>query len=225
MGRAIEKIALDRGHEISAIIKSKQDLGKISKDNCNVSIEFTNPQSAFENIRYCIENGIPILSGTTGWLNHKKELDNLCMEKDGTFFYASNYSIGVNIFFKINELVAKIMNKNTDYHVEMDEIHHIHKKDFPSGTAITLAEGIIKNMNQIHSWTENQQTENQLKINSYREGEVPGTHKISYESGIDNISLIHTAHSREGFAKGAVLVAEWLTDKQGVLSMTDFLTF
>lgn len=225
MGKAIERIALNRGHAISAQIDNVEELSKINAENTDVAIEFTQPGSAYINIKYCLDNNIPVLSGTTGWLETQLEINQYCLEKKGTFFYASNYSIGVNIFFKINELLAGIMDKNLDYKVSIDEIHHVHKKDSPSGTAITLAEGIIKQMKQVSAWTEEEATESQLKIESHREGEVPGTHSISYESGVDNITITHTAHSREGFAKGAVLVAEWLHDKKGVLSMNDFLNF
>lgn len=223
MGKAIEEIATDRGHQISARVNNSNELSQINSRNTDVAIEFSQPESAFENIKHCISESIPVLSGTTGWLDQLDEINQYCVKNKGAFFYASNYSIGVNIFFRINELVAKMMDGLPEYDVTMEEIHHIHKKDSPSGTAITLAEGIISNNRRISNWTEKGSDNEQLHIKSKREGEVPGTHSISYESGIDNITLTHTAHSRKGFAQGAVLVAEWLKDKKGVLNMNDYL--
>lgn len=224
MGKAIEKIALKRGHNIVV----KVELGSNSFDEqlkeAQVAIEFTQPESAFNNIKKCIDLGIPVLSGTTGWLNKKEQLEEYCRNREGTFFYASNYSIGVNLFFKINEIVAEIMNNNPQYNSSMEEIHHIHKKDSPSGTAITLAEGVLKHLKHKNKWQEGD-TENPsvLPIYSKREGDVPGTHSVSYESEMDNITLTHTAHTRDSFALGAIMVAEWLQDKKGVLSMTDYM--
>ncbi|MDN5203258.1 4-hydroxy-tetrahydrodipicolinate reductase [Fulvivirgaceae bacterium BMA10] len=226
MGRAIEKIALDRGHTVPYKIDqyNAADLLQLGGNDVDVAIEFSQPDSAFENIKTCLQNGIPVVSGTTGWLEKKNEIDALCAEKDGAFFYASNYSIGVNIFFKLNKYLAKIMDHYAAYDVGMEEIHHIHKKDEPSGTAITLAEGIASEMKRKDHWALGPGgTETQISITSKREGEVPGTHVINYASEIDDIEIKHTAHSRTGFALGAVLVAEWLKDKKGSLGMDDFL--
>jgi 4-hydroxy-tetrahydrodipicolinate reductase len=225
MGRTIERIALERGHTIA---------GRIDIDNqhefetvkADVAIEFSRPEAAFENIKQCLEKKIPVVCGTTGWLDRKPEIENLCQSVNSAFFYASNYSLGVNIFFKVNEFLARVMNNFDEYEVSMDEIHHTEKKDAPSGTAITLAEGVMKYLQRKKNWV-NDDTEkpNELSIKSFRIGDVPGTHVVKYSSGIDDIDIKHTAHSREGFAKGAVLVAEWLKDKKGVLNMDDFLKF
>ncbi|MDH5365759.1 MAG: 4-hydroxy-tetrahydrodipicolinate reductase [Cyclobacteriaceae bacterium] len=223
MGKAIEKIALKRGHEIVARV----ELGSDSLDEikeAQVAIEFTQPESAFNNIKKCIDLGFPVLSGTTGWLDKKEQIEEYCRNRKGTFFYASNYSIGVNLFFKINEIVAEIMNNNPQYNSSMEEIHHIHKLDSPSGTAITLAEGVLKHLKSKSQWQEGESNNpNVLPIYSKREGEVPGTHSVSYESEMDNITLTHTAHTRDSFALGAVMVAEWLHDKKGVLSMSNYM--
>jgi 4-hydroxy-tetrahydrodipicolinate reductase len=229
MGKTIEKIALEKGHNIIVKVQKNQwsDFDKINSSDIDVAIEFSQPEAAFDNIQKCIQLGIPVLSGTTGWLDKQSEIERLCKEKNGTFFYASNFSIGVNIFYKINEMVAQIMDKFPEYHVQMEETHHVHKKDSPSGTAITLFEGIIANNNSIAGWVETKNSssadKNQLPINSIRENEVPGTHTIQYTSEVDTISIEHKAHSRHGFALGAVLVAEWIIDKKGVLGMKDFM--
>lgn len=229
MGKAIEKIALDKGHHIIAKVEKDnwQEFDNLVPKNIDVVIEFSQPEAAYDNIAKCLQLGIPILSGTTGWLDRQQVIEQLCVKQNGTFFYASNFSVGVNIFFKINEMVAQIMDKFPDYRVQMEEVHHIHKKDSPSGTAITLVEGIAANNNTINGWVETNDTstveEGQLPIKSIREGEVPGTHTIQYSADVDTISIEHKAHSREGFAMGAVLVAEWIIDKKGVLSMKDFM--
>ena len=229
MGKTIEKIALEKGHQICAKIQKDnwEAFNKIDLKTIDVAIEFSQPEAAFDNISKCLALGIPVISGTTGWLDQKKEIEEYCQKMDGTFFYTSNYSIGVNIFFKINEMIAKLMDKFPDYRVQMEEVHHIHKKDSPSGTAITLAEGIIANHGNIHSWIETDDVakadKNQLPIKSIREEEVAGTHTIQYMSGEDTIAIEHKAHSRKGFALGAVLVAEWIVNKKGVLSMKDFM--
>jgi len=230
MGRAIEKIALENGHQISAKIQKDnwEVFSKVNPKSIDVAIEFSLPEAAFSNISKCLELGIPVISGTTGWLEKLAEVEELCQKMDGTFFYASNYSIGVNVFFKINQMVAKLMENFPDYRPQIEEIHHIHKKDSPSGTAITLAEGIIANNKNIDSWMEtNAQVKadkNQLPIKSIREEEVPGTHAIQYTSNADIITVEHKAHSREGFAMGAVLVAAWIIDKKGILNMDDFMS-
>lgn len=226
MGRTIESIAKDRGHEIAGRINvdNVEDLNKFNSSNADVAIEFSQPDAAFENIKYCIEHQIPVASGTTGWLDKKPLIEKLCLEKNGTFFYASNYSIGVNLFYKLNEQLAEMMKSLDNYNVEIEEIHHIEKKDSPSGTAITLAEAILENLERKTQWINKPFGGKQdLVINSLRESNVPGTHTVKYSSAVDNIEIKHTAHSREGFAKGAVLVAEWLKDKKGVLNMNDFL--
>ena len=227
MGKAIERIAKAKGHEVPVIIDQDniEDLKTLTTEKADVVIEFTRPDSAFENITTCIKNGIPIVSGTTGWLDRRAEVEQLCEEHKGAFFYASNFSVGVNIFFNINKQLAKIMNKIEGYDVEMDETHHIHKLDAPSGTAITLAEGIIENLDRKNTWKlKNEATAKEhLNITDYRIDEVPGTHAIYYKSAIDTIEIKHTAHSREGFATGAVLAGLWLVGKQGIFGMDDML--
>lgn len=225
MGRIIERIAVERGHTISARI-SADNPGDIALIKGDVAIEFSHPDAAFANIQACLERGIPVVCGTTGWLARRPEIEHLCHEKEGTFFYASNFSLGVNVFFKVNEYLARVLNNFTEYDVEMDEIHHTEKRDAPSGTAITLAEGVLKHMSRKHGWVnENSEKPEDLVIKSFRIAQIPGTHVVKYSSPIDDIEIKHTAHSREGFAKGAVHVAEWIKDKKGVLSMDDFLKF
>jgi len=225
MGKTIERVALERGHQITARIDidNKHELETAEGD---VAIEFSHPDAAFDNIKSCLNRRLPIVCGTTGWLRKKSEIESLCQKMDGTFFYSSNYSIGVNVFFKINEQLAKMMDKLVEYDVSMDEIHHAEKKDAPSGTAITLAEGIMKNLSRKKRWV-NEKTANpdDLFIGSFRIDQVPGTHLVKYESPIDDIEIKHTAHSREGFGRGAVLVAEWLRHRKGVLNMDDYLEF
>ena len=226
MGIAIEEMATTASHSISFTIdKSNTDqLSELSKANTDIVIEFSDPSSAVKNITTCLQKGIPVVSGTTGWLDQWDVVKQACEENKGTFFYASNYSIGVNIFFKLNEYLAKLM-KNQDYMVSMEEIHHTEKKDSPSGTAITLAEPIMEAQN-MKQWV-NKKTDNpnELGIVSKREPGVPGTHTIMYYSEIDEIQISHTAHNRKGFAKGALSVAEWIANTQphGMLSMQDFL--
>ncbi|GAB4192885.1 MAG: 4-hydroxy-tetrahydrodipicolinate reductase [Thermoflexibacter sp.] len=227
MGKTIEQIATQRGHQISHIIdvNNAQDLQTIRKGDTDVVIEFTQPESAFENVKYCIENQIPIVCGTTGWLDKRLIIEQICQEKKSAFFYASNYSIGVNIFFKINQILAKMMNPYSQYEVSIEEIHHIEKKDAPSGTAITLAEDIIENLERKKGWKLAKNITDQINITAIRETDVAGTHTVFYKSDIDTIQIKHIAHSRQGFALGAVLAAEWLKDKQGVFGMNDLLGF
>ncbi|WP_075349566.1 4-hydroxy-tetrahydrodipicolinate reductase [Algoriphagus marinus] len=230
MGQLIGAIAESRGHQIVGKINidNTADLEKLDSSLVDVAIEFSQPEAAVTNIKWSLEKGIPIVSGTTGWLDQKAELDNLTESKNGTFFYASNYSIGVNIFFKVNQFLAKLMNETSGYQAAIEEIHHTAKKDAPSGTAITLAEGILGNIDSLNTWQLADQisvNEHSLPIISKRIDPAPGTHIISYTSTIDTIEIKHTAHSREGFALGAILVAEWIQDKKGVLSMDDFLSF
>ncbi|WP_337041190.1 4-hydroxy-tetrahydrodipicolinate reductase [Emticicia sp. 17c] len=229
MGKVIEQIALQRGHEISARIdiSNRADLLSLSPDNTDAVIEFSSPESAYGNLKFCMEFGLPTVSGTTGWLQHKHEIEKLCLENKGAFFYASNYSIGVNLFFELNKTLARLMNPyTTEYKVSSNEIHHTEKKDSPSGTAITLAEGIIENLASKDKWVNNQiAAENEVPIWSSREGKVPGTHEIKYISDVDQLEIKHIAHSRNGFALGAVIAAEWIYGKTGIFGMKDMLGF
>jgi 4-hydroxy-tetrahydrodipicolinate reductase len=226
MGRAVERIALERGHQITARINESNKAELLIAEKPDVAIEFSQPHAAFENIKFCLENNIPVACGTTGWLEAKAEIEKLTHSCNGTFFYASNFSVGVNLFFKLNEFLASMVKSFPEYEVSIDEIHHTEKKDAPSGTAISLAEGIMKHLSQKKKWV-NERSENpaELPISSFRIDQVPGTHHIKYASPIDDIEIRHIAHSREGFARGAVMVAEWLPGKKGVLSMNDFLQF
>lgn len=225
MGRAIERIAINRGHEISARVDANpSDIKQLEQETHDVAIEFSVPEMASSNIQKCIDLSIPVLSGTTGWLQKKNAIDEYCRAKRGTFFYASNYSLGVNLFFKLNEYLASMISRYPEYKLTIEEIHHTQKKDAPSGTAITLAEGILKHHTKKSGWTLHPDgNENQVVIQSKRIDPFPGQHTIRYQSAIDDIEIKHTAHSREGFALGAVLVAEWLPRQQGVLGMDDFL--
>lgn len=230
MGKIISTLAESRGHNIAAKInlENRQDLIQLDPKTIDVAIEFSQPESALENIKWALERGIPVISGTTGWLSKKPEINRLTLEKKGTFFYASNFSIGVNIFFKVNEFLAKLMNETTGYQVALEEIHHTEKKDAPSGTAITLAQGIIRHHSILKEWNlvgETEGSTSSIPITSKRIDPAPGTHVVTYSSTIDDIQLTHTAHSREGFALGAVLVSEWIIGKKGILSMDDFLKF
>lgn len=220
MGKEIEKIALQRGHEIVIKYSGKENYD-ISK--ADVAIDFSLPNVAFENISNCIYNKIPVISGTTGWLDKYDEIVNLCNEQEGAFIYASNFSLGVNIFFELNKQLARMMNSLQEYNVNIEEIHHTKKLDAPSGTAITLAEGIIENSN-LEDWTLTpEKQENKIPITAVRTPDVPGTHTIDYQSEIDSIEIKHTAHNRQGFALGAVVAAEWLVNKTGVYTMKDVL--
>ena len=226
MGKEIEKILIERGHHISAKISidNIEDLGTLNPKNTDVAIEFTSPESAFQNINNLLDQGVKVVSGSTGWLGDLDKINQSVVDKKRTFFYASNYSLGVNITFRLNEILAKMM-EGKGYKVSMEEIHHIHKLDSPSGTAITLAEGIINN-SDMSSWKEGEViSDDSLPIHSKREGEVPGTHIVNYESPEDAIQIKHTAHSRRGFALGAVLVAEWIENKSGFLTMDDYFDF
>ncbi len=220
MGKVIEKIALDRGHQIVLRI-DKGDSGYNLKD-ADVAIDFSIPSAAFQNLKNCMESGVPVVCGTTGWLDKYDEIVNFCREKNGALIYASNFSIGVNLFFKLNEYLAKLMNGIPGYDVYMEEIHHSQKVDAPSGTAITLAEQIIRNSDKT-GWNIEVPVEEEIFIDVKREKEVPGTHIVTYKSNEDIISIEHRAQSREGFALGAVLSAEWLKGKQGVYSIQDVL--
>jgi 4-hydroxy-tetrahydrodipicolinate reductase len=226
MGKEIEKLALERNHNVILRI-DENNIKSINKDsfsNVDVVVEFSTPENAFNNINLCLDNNIPVVSGTTGWLNKFDNILNRCKTEDKTFFYASNYSVGVNILFKLNNYLAQIMDNFPDYNVEIDETHHIQKIDAPSGTAITLAEGIIDNNKRIKNWEkENTNSESSMPIKSFREGSVPGNHKIIYESSFDKITIEHDAKSRKGFALGAILAAEFIIGKKGYYTMNDLL--
>ncbi|MCW5515815.1 4-hydroxy-tetrahydrodipicolinate reductase [Muriicola sp. Z0-33] len=220
MGKMIEQLALQRGHSISA--KIEIDTKEINYTDFDVAIDFSTPEAAFQNITECFKHGIPVIAGTTGWLDKFDEAVRICNEHKSGFIYASNFSLGVNIFFELNETLAKMMTNLEQYNVTMEEIHHTQKIDAPSGTAITLAEGIIKNSNY-EAWALDGQGTNKIPIKSIREGSIPGTHSVSYNSDIDAISIQHKAHNREGFALGAVIAAEWILGKTGIFSMKDVL--
>jgi 4-hydroxy-tetrahydrodipicolinate reductase len=225
MGKEVEKAALSRGHQIV----EKIDLNNINSisekllKKTDVAIEFTTPESAPANYIKCFEAGLPVVSGTTGWLDKEEEIKNICKEKNGTFFYASNFSLGVNIFFEVNKFLAKLMNKINQYDVSIEETHHIHKKDKPSGTAITIARQIIENNERYNSWKLNAKEPGILPVYSTREGEIVGIHTVNYTSKTDKISITHEAFSREGFAQGAVIAAEFVKDKKGCYTMEDLL--
>jgi len=225
MGKTIENIARQRSHEIVIHDPAAGQNFDFTR-KVDAAIEFTMPDAAEANIRLCIDHGIPVVSGTTGWLNKKAGVDAYCLQKGGTFFYASNYSLGVNIFFRLNERLAQMIAQVSGYDVSIDEVHHTQKKDAPSGTAITLAEGILKHLPSKKQWVGNETHKPaDLVIRSFREDPVPGTHTVTYRSEADNLEIRHVAHSREGFALGALAVAEWLPDKKGVLTMDDYLKF
>lgn len=226
MGKTIESIALERGHtvDLKIDIESLGDFTKKRLQQCDVAIEFTGPHSARENILKCLDAGIPVVSGSTGWLAEWAAVENVCKEKNGSFLYASNFSVGVNIFFELNKKLAQLMKGHTDYAVTMEEIHHTQKKDAPSGTAITLAEQIMHEIADKKKWVNNETTDPaELSIISKREDPAPGTHSIKYSSAIDDIEIIHTAHSRQGFALGAVLAAEYIYNRKGIFAMKDVL--
>ena len=221
MGKAIERIATSRGHEIVA---------KIDKGNPNdsfaqadVAINFSVPSAAVGNITHALHQGVPVICGTTGWLDNKTEIERLCKEKNGAFLYASNFSLGVNIFFALNKKLAQMMAPHKQYVASIEEIHHTEKLDAPSGTALTLAEGILPYTNQNRWKLEDNASENDLPIKALREPHVPGTHTVTYQSDIDNIEIEHIAHNRDGFALGAVVAAEWMEGKNGIFTMNDVL--
>lgn len=224
MGKAVEKIALSRGHEIVGRV----DIGTNDtiKAGADVAIEFTQPESAVDNIRKCLGASLPVVVGTTGWLAKLDTVKEMVASQNGTVFHASNFSLGVNIFFKVSEYLARLMNSQTGYEVDIHETHHTAKKDAPSGTAITLADGIIRNLGWKERWVNTTtQAKDELVIHSHRIDPAPGTHVVNYHSLVDDIEIKHTAHSREGFAHGAVLVAEWIRGRKGLLNMDNFLTF
>ena len=221
MGKIIERILLERGHEV--VLKKTSTTTFDGLKNADVAIDFSLPSVAVANISECLTNGIPVISGTTGWLEEYPKMVSLCQEKNGAFLYGSNFSLGVNLFFQLNENLAKMMSKFNQYKVELEEIHHTQKLDAPSGTAISLAKGIIENSGYT-SWTlDKNRDENQLYIDAKRIENVPGTHSVFYNSDVDTIEIKHTAHNREGFAFGAVIAAEWIIDKKGIFTMKDVL--
>ncbi|RZJ54387.1 MAG: 4-hydroxy-tetrahydrodipicolinate reductase [Flavobacterium sp.] len=220
MGKVIERIALERGHEI--VLKKDENNTYEGLSTADVAIDFSVPTAAVDNISTSFNAGVPVVSGTTGWLEHYDEMIALCNDKKGGFISSSNFSLGVNIFFGLNEYLAKIMAPFNTYKVTMEEIHHTQKLDAPSGTAISLAKGVIENSNYAN-WTLEDAKANEIHIEAKRIGDVPGTHTVTYDSIVDNIEIKHTAHNREGFALGAVIAAEWLAGKQGVFSMKDVL--
>lgn len=220
MGKTIERLAIERGHSISHKITT--DIENTDLSNADVAIDFSVPTAAFTNIKTCIKHKLPVVSGTTGWLENYESAVKLCEAENSAFLYASNFSIGVNLFFELNEKLAKMMDPFQNYKVAIEEVHHLQKLDAPSGTAISLAQQIIGNSRK-EGWQLDHAEENEIPITAKREENVPGTHTVSYDSEIDSIEIKHTAHSREGFALGAIIAAEWIVDKKGVFSMRDVL--
>lgn len=229
MGKAIERIALERGHTISFKSSSSNPLSSIDTSSTDVAIEFTKPDLAVEHIHICLNNNLPVVVGTTAWGAALPEVTEAVKQKNGSLLYASNFSVGVNIVFQLNELLARLMNGQNDYKASIEEIHHVQKLDAPSGTAVSLAEGILANNHQYNKWIGEEgklpeSNANELPIAAFREPNVPGTHVVRYESDIDTIELTHTAHSRDGFALGSVIAAEFLAQKKGIYTMRDVLS-
>ncbi len=226
MGQAIEEIAVAKGHEIvlKISIDNTADFTTEAVQQADVAIEFTSPHSAFENVQKCLEAGVPVICGSTGWLDKWDEIKSICQQQNGTLLYASNFSIGVNLFFELNTYLAKLMANHPEYDVLLEEIHHTQKRDAPSGTAITLAEQVLHHIASKKQWVNEPATnKEQLSIVSERIDPAPGTHKIKYTSPIDDIEIIHTAHNRKGFAGGAVLAAEFIIGKKGIFTMKEVL--
>ena len=221
MGQTIEQIAIKRGHNI--VLKVDKDDTDYDITKADVAIDFSIPDVAFNNISNCLNNNVPVISGTTGWLDNYDNAVALCEEKKGAFIYASNFSLGVNIFFELNKTLAKIMSTLEQYNVSMEEIHHTKKLDAPSGTAITLAEGIINNNPHYDGWMLDDKADKKLPIVAKRIEDVPGTHTVTYQSEVDTITIDHVAHNRQGFALGAVIASEWIVGKTGVFTMNDVL--
>jgi 4-hydroxy-tetrahydrodipicolinate reductase len=221
MGQTIEQIALSRGHDVILKIDKNDHNYDISK--ADIAIDFSIPSVAFNNISNCIDNNVPVISGTTGWLEDYNKVVNLCKEKNGAFIYASNFSLGVNIFFELNKTLAKMMSQLKQYKVSLEEIHHTQKLDAPSGTAISLANDIISAHTSYNEWKLDENGENIIPITAKRIKDVPGTHTVSYQSEVDTITIEHVAHNRQGFALGAIIAAEWLVGKTGVFTMNDVL--
>ena len=220
MGKAIEQIALERGHEI--VCKIDINLAEGNLEGADAAINFSIPNAAGDNITSALHQAVPVVCGTTGWLDAFPQVTQTAMENNTAFLYASNFSVGVNLFFKLNKILAQIMQPQKEYSVSMQETHHIHKLDAPSGTAISLAEGIIEN-SDLKQWKMNEGTKDSITIQSYRKGEIPGTHNVKYESLIDEITIEHKAYNRIGFAQGAVIAAEWIVGKKGIFKMEDVL--
>ena len=230
MGKAIEEIALERGHTITVKCNSENNIEFADFSNVDVAIEFTKPSLAVTHINFCLDKSIPLVIGTTGWNDHIAEVEQKTKELNGALLHASNFSIGVNIFFELNKKLAQLMSGQIDYSASIDEIHHLQKIDSPSGTAITLANGILENNTDYISWAHGKDTtpytsQEQLPLTSFRQPEVPGTHSIKYTSDIDTITITHEAHNRKGFALGAVIAAEWIINHKGSFTMSDVLNF
>lgn len=246
MGKEIEQIALERKHEIILKIDmhNAETFSKDELKKCDAAIEFSTPHTAIANMNKCFDAGVPVVVGTTGWYDKTEEVKKVCNQKNGCLFYASNFSVGVNIFFKVNEYLAKMMNNYPDYKISIEEIHHIHKLDAPSGTAISIANEVLKNISRKKEWKVNEEkkrrsgeaenisdspvlpfSDSDLVITSKREGEVPGTHTVKYLSAIDDIEIMHKAHNRKGFALGAALAAEFVKGKKGIFGMNDLMQF
>lgn len=226
MGKEIEQIAISRGHTIVLKVDRTNAVTYTAEElkHADVAIEFSIPDAAIDNINKCFAAGIPVVVGTTGWLKNLDEVKQKCLLQNQTLFYASNYSIGVNLFFELNKFLAKLMNTYPEYNVTMEEIHHVHKLDAPSGTAISLANQVIERLDTKQKWVNNtQQAASELSIISKRLDEVPGTHSVTYSSAVDEISISHIAHNRKGFALGAVVAAEWVIGKKGVLGMEELM--
>ena len=221
MGQTIEQIAIKRGHNI--VLKVDKDDTDYDITKADVAIDFSIPNVAFNNISNCLNNNVPVISGTTGWLDNYDNAVALCEEKKGAFIYASNFSLGVNIFFELNKTLAKMMSTLEQYNVSMEEIHHTKKLDAPSGTAITLAEGIINNNPHYDGWMLDDKADKKLPIVAKRIEDIPGTHTVTYQSEVDTITIDHVAHNRQGFALGAVIASEWIVGKTGVFTMNDVL--
>lgn len=228
MGRFIEQIALSRGHEIAAIIKSDSPDSEWKKlANANVAIEFSEPSAAVKNIYKCFEYNVPVAVGTTGWHDRLMEVRERCSKGGNTLMVATNFSIGVNLFFHVNKIIAQVMESLPEYNVSIEETHHTQKLDAPSGTAISLAQGILSELSRKKQWklAEKVTSNEDLSIKAYRKDDVPGTHIVTYTSAVDDIEIKHTAHNRQGFAVGAVVAAEWLADKKGYFTMNDLIGF
>lgn len=221
MGKIIDEIATKRGHEVVARLNETPSAENLN--NPDVVIEFSQPEVAFNNIKTCLENNIPVVCGTTGWLHQKPEVEKIAEEKGSAFLYGSNFSLGVNLFFALNEQLANLMKNFDEFGIQLEEIHHTHKKDAPSGTAISIAEGIIKNNPKYNAWKLHETENDQIGIFAIREDEVPGTHSVYYRSEVDEIEIKHTAFNRNGFALGAVIAAEWIQGKKGNFTMKDVL--
>lgn len=223
MGKAIEEIALERGHEISAKIDSSVELNSIDWSKIDVCIEFTRPELAIKHIKYCTDRQVPIVVGTTAWQNELSMIKQYVRANNGALLYASNFSVGVNLFFELNRQLARLMKAHTDYQISVEETHHIQKLDAPSGTAVSLLEDILQNNEQYDGWSLEPTNEQQIAVKAHREPNVPGTHQICYDSAIDSIKIEHIAHNRKGFALGALIAAEFLYQRKGIYTMSDVL--